>query len=255
MGRGAELLGLKGEVTLEQFDAVRQGLHPETEEFLRPRQNVDRFDRDGERLSSARSLYDFTVSAPKSVSVQSLVDPRLRDAHTQALAEMATEMELLAGARIRKQGACTKTAVTSNLVIAAYHHDTSRELDPQLHSHLVAANLTYDGTEGRWKTLQATDIYQQRAYLSEVYRNALARSVRELGYETVDRFDQGRERGFEITGIATETLEKFSQRSEQRDYAIGTFFLKKGRMPTNKEIAVLVRESRQDKLSRSRPPK
>ncbi len=248
MGHGAELLDLKGEVTMEQFDAVRQGLHPTTGEFLRPRQNVDRFDKNGERLSSARSLYDFTVSAPKSVSVQSLVDPRLRDAHTQALAEMASEMELLAGARIRKQGSLYENRCTSNLVIAAYHHDTSRELDPQLHSHLVAANLTYDGPEGRWKTLQATDIYEQRAYLSEVYRNALARSVRELGYETVDRFDQGRERGFEITGIATETLEKFSQRSEQRDYAIGTFFLKKGRMPTNKEIAVLVRESRQDKL-------
>ena len=30
-GRGAELLGLKGEVTRDQFEAVRQGLHPETE--------------------------------------------------------------------------------------------------------------------------------------------------------------------------------------------------------------------------------
>jgi conjugative relaxase-like TrwC/TraI family protein len=247
MGRGAELLGLKGEVTMEQFDAIRQGLHPETKEFLRPRQNVNRFDKDGERLSSARSLYDFTVSAPKSVSVQALIDPRLREAHQQALAEMSGEMERLAGARIRIDGA-DSNRVTSNLVIAAYHHDTSRELDPQLHSHLVAANLTYDGQEIRWKALQATDIYEQRGYLSEVYRNALARSVRELGYEIVDRFDQGRERGFEIEGISSETLEKFSQRSEQRDLAIDAFVNKKGRLPTNKEIAVLVRESRQDKL-------
>ena len=43
MGRGAELLDLKGEVALEQFDAVRQGLHPSTGEFLRPLQNVDRY--------------------------------------------------------------------------------------------------------------------------------------------------------------------------------------------------------------------
>jgi conjugative relaxase-like TrwC/TraI family protein len=248
MGHGAKLLDLQGEVTLDQFDAIRQGFHPSTGEFLRPRQNVDRFDKDGARISSARNLYDFTVSAPKSVSVQALVDPRLRDAHTQALAEMATEMERLAGARIRQNGVLYENRVTSNLVIAAYHHDTSRELDPQLHSHLVAANLTYDGQEGRWKTLQATDIYEQRAYLSEVYRNALARSVRELGYETVDRFDRGRERGFEIEGIATDTLDKFSQRSEQRDVAIDNFVNKKGRLPTNKEIAVLVRESRQDKL-------
>src|ERR1700693_4966544 len=34
-GRGAELLGLKGEVTSEDFEAVRQGLDPQTGEFLR----------------------------------------------------------------------------------------------------------------------------------------------------------------------------------------------------------------------------
>ena len=32
-GRGAELLGLKGEVTSEDFEAVRQGLDPQTGEF------------------------------------------------------------------------------------------------------------------------------------------------------------------------------------------------------------------------------
>jgi conjugative relaxase-like TrwC/TraI family protein len=32
--------------------------------------------------------------------------------------------------------------------LSVYHHDTSRELDPQLHTHAVAANLTYDGAEG-----------------------------------------------------------------------------------------------------------
>ena len=37
---------------------------------------------------------------------------------------------------------------TGNWVVAAYTHDTSRELDPQLHTHAVAANLTYDGVEG-----------------------------------------------------------------------------------------------------------
>ena len=36
-GRGAELLGLSGNVTQEQFEAVREGLHPETGEYLRPR--------------------------------------------------------------------------------------------------------------------------------------------------------------------------------------------------------------------------
>ncbi len=122
IGQGAELLGLEGEVRMEQFDSIRQGLDPSSGEFLRPRQSADRFNGEGERTSAARSL---------------------------------------AAARVRQNGA-DENRTTSNLVIAQYRHDTSRELDPQIHTHLVAANLTYDGAESRWKALQASEIYEQR---------------------------------------------------------------------------------------------
>src|ERR1700733_9069146 len=69
LGRGAELLGLRGEVNLDDFDKIRQGLHPPTGEYLRPRISADRHDENGERTSIGRTLYDFTISAPKSVSV------------------------------------------------------------------------------------------------------------------------------------------------------------------------------------------
>src|SRR5207248_5936515 len=134
---------------------------------------------------------------------------------------------------------------TGNLVLAVYHHDTSRELDPQLHTHAVAANLSYDGIEARWKALQASGIYERRAYLTEVYRNALGREVLALGYEIENRRDKkGRDLGFEIRGISDELLTKFSQRSQQRDQAIQKFIGQKGRQPTDKEIAVLIRETR-----------
>src|SRR5437868_9335897 len=88
----------------------------------------------------------------------------------------------------------------------------------------VAANLTFDGTEGRWKALQASEIYELRAYLSEVYRNALAREARALGYEIENQRDtKGRDSGFEIRGVPQELLAKFSQRSRQRDAAIAVF--------------------------------
>ncbi len=144
----------------------------------------------------------------------------------------------------------TRTGRLANLALAVYHHDTSRELDPQLHTHAVAANLTYDGTEGRWKALQASEIYERRAYLSEVYRNALAREVRALGYEIENQRDaKGRDSGFEIRGVPKELLAKFSQRSIQRDQAIDAFVEQHGRSPTDNEVAVLVRESRADKLT------
>jgi conjugative relaxase-like TrwC/TraI family protein len=117
-------------------------------------------------------------------------------------------------------------------------------------THAVAANLTYDGVEGRWKALQASGLYERRAYLTEVYRNALAREVRGLGYEIDARRDsKGKDHGFEIRGVSNELLEKFSVRSTQRDAAIERFTVEHGRKPTDNEVTVLVRESRADKLA------
>ena len=143
-----------------------------------------------------------------------------------------------------------RIAQPATWIVAAYRHDTSRELDPQLHTHAVAANLTYDGVEGRWKALQASGLYERRAYLTEVYRNALAQEVRGLGYEIEQRRDsRGRDLGFEIRGVSDELLERYSQRSAQRDAAIEEFKEQHGRKPTDNEVAVLVRESRADKLT------
>jgi conjugative relaxase-like TrwC/TraI family protein len=251
-GRAAELLGLSGDVHTEQFEAVREGCDPATGAFLRPRQSADRKAADGSAQSHGRNLYDFTFSAPKSVSVMASAvggDRRLHEAHQKAVAEALTELEAWAGTRVRQAGA-NEDRTTGNLVLAVYHHDTSRELDPQVHTHAVAANLTWDGTEGRWKALQASDIYQRRAYLTEVYRNALAREVWSLGYDIETRHDaKGRDAGFEITGVSDPILSRYSQRSRQRDEAITSFFQKHGRPPTDNEVAVLVRESRADKLT------
>jgi len=156
-GRGAELLGLSGKVTSEGFESLRQNLDPETGEFLRQRQGSDRISADGAEQSKARSLYDMTFSAPKSVSVMAIVggDERLVAAHEAAVRETLDEAEKYSATRVRLAG-LNENRTTGNWIVAAYTHDTSRELDPQLHTHAVAANLTYDGTEARWKALQAS---------------------------------------------------------------------------------------------------
>lgn len=249
-GHGAELLGLHGQVTREQFESLREGLHPETGEFLRPRHSADRLGADGSEQSKGRSLYDLTFSAPKSVSVQALVggDKRLIAAHERAVREALAEAERYSATRVRLNGA-NDNRITGNLIAATYRHDTSRELDPQLHTHAVTVNLTYDGVEGRWKALQASDLYERRAYLTEVYRNTLAHEVRSLGYNIEQKRDsRGRDYGFEIRGISGNLLERYSQRSAQRDAAIVQFTRKNGRKPTDNEVAVIVRESRAEKL-------
>jgi len=131
-GRGAELLGLGGAVNTADFEALRQGLNPNTGEFLRIRHSADRTAADGSKLAQGRSLYDFTISAPKSVSVLAILggDDRLIEAHRAAVAEALKEIETYAASRVR-QGGANENRGTGNLVLAVYHHDTSRELDPQ----------------------------------------------------------------------------------------------------------------------------
>lgn len=55
-GRGAELLGLNGEVKSEEFEALRQACHPKTGEFLRQRHSADRTCLDGTMQSHGRHL-------------------------------------------------------------------------------------------------------------------------------------------------------------------------------------------------------
>ena len=255
LGYGAEKLGLSGEVTIEQFEAIRQGNDPSTGEFLRQRQSADRYGevtRNGkteiEKTGTARNLYDFTVSAPKDLSVQAVFDSRLVDVWNRAVSETAVEMEKLAAVRVRK-GGLDENRITGNMIIARYDHDASRELDPMLHSHLVAANLSWDHVDGKWYALQASEIFDQRAYLTEFCRNVAARETMKLGYEIEDHFKGGEDNGFGIKGMTEETREKFSQRSKQRDEAIADFMEEHGRRPSNREIALLVRDSRPEKLA------
>ncbi len=249
MGQAAEQLRLRGKVREEQFEAIRQGLDPHTGEFLRVRQSADRIAENGTTLAKARAFYDATFSAPKSVSIQATLgqDERILEAWQHSVQRTVEHLEREAAAtRVRLAGA-NEDRYTGNVVAALYHHDSSRELDPQLHTHALFFNLTYDATEGRWKALQFSEAYQDRAYFTEIQRNYFANELQRLGYELDNRPD--RSQGFEIRGVSQEMIERYSQRSEQRDAAIRKFTEAYGRAPTDNEVAVLVRETRPDKLA------
>ena len=129
-GRGAELLGLKGEVTPEDFEAVRQGVDPRTGEFLRQRHSADRIASNGAEQSKGRSLSDMTLSAPKSISVMAIVggDERLVAAHETAVREALEQAEKYSATRVRLAG-LNENRTTGNWIVASsYTHDTSRQL-------------------------------------------------------------------------------------------------------------------------------
>src|SRR5437868_8951718 len=135
-GEGAEKLGLKGAVSEKEFLALCEGKHPQTGLRLGQRMNTVR--RSGDDLTANRRIFfDFTIAPPKSVSVVGLLqDDRIVDLHNRAVRHAMHELEKFAESRVRKSGQNGERA-TGNIVGAAFRHDTSRELDPHLHTHCV----------------------------------------------------------------------------------------------------------------------
>ncbi|HAL5940046.1 TPA: conjugative transfer relaxase/helicase TraI [Escherichia coli] len=183
MGEGAEKLGLKGEVASADMDAVRQGKLPDGSDLSRMVNGVNKH----------RSGYDLTFSAPKSVSVMALVgeDRRFIEAHNRAVAVVMQEVEKLVSARITEDGK-TETVLTGNMVAALYNHDTSRDLDPQLHTHALVFNATFAdekwrslASDTRMKTGFSENLYATKIALGNLYRSALREDIESMGFETV----------------------------------------------------------------------
>jgi conjugative relaxase-like TrwC/TraI family protein len=214
-GVGAELLGLIGKVGEAEFLALCENQHPRTGGCLTQRKNDLRREH-GEIRANRRIFYDFTFSPPKSVSIAALVagDERIVESHERAVGVALTEFETFAATRVRKRMADT-SRLTRNLVAALFTHDTSRALDPHLHTHCIAFNATHDPEEQRWKALQNHEMLRARKYVEAVYYHELAKDLHRFGYRI-----RNRARGdFEIEGISDALCERFSKRHEQIDDA------------------------------------
>ncbi len=245
LGQGAERLGLKAgsAVEPEVFDQLRQNINPVTGERLTMRTNTVR--RGGGReVSNRRCFYDVTISAPKSVSIMAQLagDERLVAAHQHAARYALAETERAAQVQV-SLGRAKSRQFTGNLIAAEFGHDTSRALDPQLHNHYVVMPATWNAERQRWMALEAREIYEQTKYLTELYRNELAKEVGRMGYTI-----ESRKNGWEIAGVSDELLERYSQRSAARDAGVAAEEKKLGRKLTNDERAVVVRETRTTKL-------
>ena len=78
----------------------------------------------------------FTFSPPKSVSLAALVggDERILEAHTRAVRSALKEFEAFAATRVRTRKSVSDR-ITGNFVASLFTHDTSRALDPHVHTH------------------------------------------------------------------------------------------------------------------------
>ena len=233
-GKTAEMLGLKvgGIVTKEQFSLLLENKNPITGKSLTART------KEGRRL-----YFDATVSAPKSVSVMAITmgDLRLMKAHEEATKEALKDLEHFAQTRVRKDGQ-NALRKTHNFLTASVTHSTSRANDPQLHTHNLIFNVTWDENEKKFKALEAYEIYNNVEYFTEQYRNILAHKVMALGYQ-IERAKYG----WELKGVSKEVCDLFSKRSAAIKEAELTLEAARGRPITNRERAILTEQTRKKK--------
>jgi hypothetical protein len=113
---------------------------------------------------------------------------------------------------VRKNGQCTDRT-TGNIVAAVFRHDTSRALDPHLHSHCIVFNATFDPVERQWKALQNHEMFAAQKFVENVYYHELTRELVRFGYQI-----ENQPRGdFQIKGISPELNDKFSKRHKEID--------------------------------------
>ncbi len=186
-------------ITKEQFSLLLENKNPLTSKPLTAK-----------TIEGRRLYFDATFSAPKSVSIMAITmnDQALIKAHDLAVQETLTELEQSAQTRVRINGA-NELRKTGNILVASVVHATSRANDPQLHSHNLVFNVTWDQVEKKFKALEASEIYQKTNYFTEIYRNKLAEKVRALGYEI-----EPQKHGWEIKGVSHEIRDTFSKRSK-----------------------------------------
>ncbi|HGP2300379.1 TPA: conjugative transfer relaxase/helicase TraI [Salmonella enterica] len=212
-GKGAEQLGLQGSVDKDVFTRLLEGKLPDGADLSRMQDGSNKH----------RPGYDLTFSAPKSVSMMAMLggDKRLIEAHNQAVDFAVRQVEALASTRVMTDGQ-SETLLTGNLVMALFNHDTSRDQEPQLHTHAVVANVTQHN--GEWKTLSSDkvgktgfieNVYANQIAFGRLYREKLKEQVEALGYETEV---VGKHGMWEMPGVP---VEAFSGRSQTIREAVG----------------------------------
>lgn len=205
LGDGARTLGLAGIVDDPVYRRVLGGFSPDGSMALVRNAGTEH----------RRPGWDLTFSAPKSVSElwavsRSVpeVERAIREAHWNAVRRAVRYLEEVAGETREGLGGHTRSAV--RLVVAGFEHGTSRNQDPQLHSHCVVANVGVT-LDGQTRAIVSRSLYRQKMTAGVLYRAELASQLRQrLGLDLVAKSSW-----FEVAGVPQSLMDAGSTRRQE----------------------------------------
>lgn len=215
LGDAAEDLGLSGEVEAAQLEAMLTGRNPVDGEPLVGMRGVPA------NANGAVPGFDLTFSTPKSVSLLwGLGGPvaalEVIAAHREAVGAALDYMQREACWTRRGAGG-SEFLKGDGYLAAGYVHRSSRNGDPQLHTHVLVANATR--ADGCWTRLYHPAIYDHATTASYIYEAHLRHELTSrLGVE----WQPTRKGIAEIEGFADEHLRAFSTRRAEILEAAGT---------------------------------
>ena len=241
-GQLADQLGLAGTVTADSLRALIDRRHPATGDLLSTG-----------KQPTVRAI-DATLSAPKSASLlwafgTPEASSAVSIAHVEAVAAALEFVESRA-AVTRHQHAKQRTrAHTTGWAAATFVHRTSREGDPQLHTHCVIPNLV-QRHDRAWVALDATELYRWAKAAGSVYQEELRRRLTErLGVS----WGPDRNGCREMNGIHEEQLRAFSKRTLQIEAHLaahgGTSTDPKARMHADEAASLATRAHKDRRLT------
>lgn len=214
-GYGAKRLGLDGEIEQSHFFRLLENRTPTGQEQLTLRNKANRV-----------PMIDFTFSAPKDLSLLwALADSdeerqEYVNLHKHAVATAMAEVERNMEVRVRKgdKAGSQATRKTGNAIWAEFLHDTSRPVDgvpdPQLHTHAVVINASYDQEEKCFKAAEIGNIKGEGIYYEAIYHSTLARALTKRGFIiTPDEEKKGR--FWKIEGLSRDFIAHYSQRTKE----------------------------------------
>lgn len=206
-GRGAETLGLQGDVASPVFRNIFAGFAPDGSALVQNAGRLRRGDQPGHSPG-----WDLTFSAPKSVSLLWALGAAETQAAVASAHEAAVRLTLAIAEEqcgFTRRGKGGRYVERCDLVVAAFQHGTSRELDPSLHTHCLIANVGLC-QDGQSRALLSQQFYRWKMTLGKLYQAELAYQLHTQGFQTASTAD-----AFEVDGIPAELCKHFSKRRSQ----------------------------------------